>query len=25
MRSIKNGANSYQYNFFLEDIKTPEK
>ena len=22
MRSIKNGAESYQYNFFLEDIKT---
>ena len=25
MRSIKNGADSYQYNFFLKDIKTAEK
>ena len=25
MRSIKNGADSYQYNFFLKDIKTAER
>ena len=25
MRSIKNGADNYQYNFFLKDIKTAEK
>ena len=25
MRNIKNGADSYQYNFFLKDINTAEK